>query len=214
MRTRIARSAFGGITALVVVAMILQIPITADRGEPFFTTPVSRVVNLFFYFTIVSNLLVAGVSARLALNPKPLSRGMASVHLASLVNIVITGVVYHVMLAADNEPEGIGVFTDLVFHTAIPILAVAAWLILGPRGTIDPRVVVWSTLVPITWLVVALVRGAVIEWYPYPFIDVLDIGYGGTAAYVAGITAIYLALAFGAMGIDRVLAPRQETRSS
>ncbi len=58
------------------------------------------------------------------------------------------------------------------------------------------------------WLVVVLIHGAIIERYPYPFIDVLDIGYGGTAAYIAGITVIYLALAFAAMGLDRALARR------
>ena len=214
MRTRIGRWVFAGIATLVLLAIVLQIPITADRGEPFFTTRTARVVNLFFYFTIVSNLLVGAVSARLALNPRPLSRTMAAVHVASLVNIAITGVVYHVMLAADNEPEGVGVFTDLVFHTFIPILAVVAWLVLGPRGTIDRRVILWSTLVPISWLVIALIRGAIIDWYPYPFIDVLDIGYGGTAAYVAGITVIYLALAFGAMAVDRVLGRGTAARST
>src|SRR6266571_1200941 len=34
-----------------------------------------------------------------------------------------------------------------------------------------------SLLFPVCWLIFTLIRGAVIGWYPYPFIDVTRLGY-------------------------------------
>ena len=52
------------------------------------------------------------------------------------------------------------------------------WLVFGPRGLIAPRDVGAFLVVPVGWLVYTLVRGAFVDWYPYPFVDVGEHGYG------------------------------------
>ena len=42
--------------AIVVLALVIQVPITAHAAGGFFTTPATRVGNLFTYFTILSNV--------------------------------------------------------------------------------------------------------------------------------------------------------------
>jgi hypothetical protein len=67
-------------------------------------------------------------------------------------------------------------------------------------------VVLLSTTIPLAWLAMALVRGAIIGWYPYPFIDVSEIGYVSAFTSVAGVSAFFLVLASIAGWIDRRLA--------
>jgi hypothetical protein len=208
MRVSPARAGFGLIAALVVVALAVQIPLTADNGDEFFTSSGARIVNLFFYFTIMSNLLVAGVSAALAIDPERQGRTLDVLRLAGLICIVVTGAVYWSMLAADNPTEGIVVLTDYAFHLVVPLLTVAGWALYGPRRRIDSGVVARSLAVPAAWLAVVLVRGAIIDWYPYPFIDVVAEGYLATAINCVVIALAFAALGFAAMGIDRRLPIR------
>ena len=40
------------------------------------------------------------------------------------------------------------------------------------------RRVMWlSVLFPVAWLVFTLIRGAIVDFYPYPFVDVIRLGY-------------------------------------
>jgi hypothetical protein len=51
-------------------------------------------------------------------------------------------------------------------------ITVTGRLIAGPRGQATARAAWLSPLYPLAWLAFTLIRGAVINWYPYPFIDV------------------------------------------
>ena len=48
---------------------------------------------------------------------------------------------------------------------------------------------------PLVWIVVTLVRGAADGWYPYPFLDPANGGYGTVAVVVIAITIGFLVLA-------------------
>ena len=48
---------------------------------------------------------------------------------------------------------------------------------------------------PILWVRLTLLRGAVDGWYPYPFLDPADGGYGMVAIVVVAITLGFLGLA-------------------
>lgn len=65
--SRPARVWFSVTAAVVVVALALQIPITAGAVGGAFSTPAARVANLFSFFTILTNLTELGY-ARVAVN--------------------------------------------------------------------------------------------------------------------------------------------------
>jgi hypothetical protein len=59
--------------------------------------------------------------------------------------------------------------------------------------------------VPVVWLTYTLIRGAIVGWYPYPFIDVGQHGYAKVGAICMAIATLMTALAIGAMWLDRRL---------
>ena len=61
--------------------------------------------------------------------------------------------------------------------------------------------VVW----PLLWFGYTLVHGSITDWYPYPFVDVADLGYGRVLLNAGLVTMIFLALAAGLRLLDRVL---------
>ena len=61
----------------------------------------------------------------------------------------------------------------------IPLVLVVDWLVEGPRYRL-PRWVALAWLVCLgVWLTYTLVRGAIVDWYLYLFVDVFAYGYGG-----------------------------------
>lgn len=209
----IARAWRGATAVVVVAALVIQVPITAAAVDGFFTTPTARVVNLFLFFTILSNVLVGVTAVGLAVAPPGPGRPARLVGRVARVDAVlaisVTAAVYHTLLAPTYDKVGAEAFANQLFHSVVPAMAVLGWLVLGPRGEVDRRVVLLSLAYPLAWLVMALVRGAVIDWYPYPFLDVLALGYGRVAFDAAGITLLFLVLATAFAALDRVLTRRR-----
>jgi hypothetical protein len=68
---------------------------------------------------------------------------------------------------------------------------------------------------PLCWLALTLVRGALIHWHPYPFIEVDSHCFARVAVNVVAVAAAFFVPAAGAMWLDRSLtrgATRQPRR--
>jgi hypothetical protein len=118
------------------------------------------------------------------------------------VAITVTGLVYHVALASVLDLDGIHQLGNQLVHTVVPALAVVGWLLFGPRDLTSPRMARLSLAFPVLWLAFTLIRGSVIHWYPYPFIDVSKIGYGKVVLNCVWVSLLLLGLAAGATVID------------
>lgn len=181
-----------------------------------------RVVDTLSYFTVWSNVVVALAFTLLALQvgratatsgDRPtgdrFSRLARVLLLDALVMITVTAIVYQVVLAPDANPTGVAVVTNFLEHQAVPVLSVFAWLVVGPRRAFDRRTFSLFLVVPVVWVAYMLVRGAFIDAYPYPFVNVSTNGYASVAVALCAILAFGLALAALYTGLDKVLSRRR-----
>jgi hypothetical protein len=169
---------------------------------------VGRTIDFFSYFTIWSNIVVAVVATLLAIDPARDSRLLRVLRLDALLMITITGIVYAVVLAPISHLTGWQVPANSLLHQITPLLTIVVWLVVGPRGWIAWRTIPEALVLPIVWIVCTLLRGAVIGGYPYPFIDVVKLGYGQVLVNVIAIAVIGVVIAAALLGIDRLLARR------
>ena len=153
-------------------------------------------VNFFSYFTIQSNLI--GIAALLwaaagdGPNPRLDSfRGAATTYLA------ITFVVFALLLA-DTDVDTAVAWVDRVLHRVIPVVMVIDWLLDPPGTTITWRRATWWLAYPLAWVSYTMIRGALTDRYPYPFLDPANGGYGTVAIYCVAILVGVL-LAMGAI---------------
>lgn len=176
------------VAALILAAVVATVFEAASRTSinPF---------NLFGYFTIQSNLLLAAVltllgASGVAGRPRP---GWAETARAACVTyIVLVGVVYAVLLAPLGAAGGVPVpWANTVLHVVTPVYAVVDWLAAPERGRLPPRTVAVTLIYPLLWLTVVLIRGATDGWVPYPFLDPAG-GYGQVAIIVLAITLAVL----------------------
>jgi hypothetical protein len=195
--------------AVVLCGIVVQLVVTANGTEGFFADNPERVFNVFAYFTIQSNLLLGGTTLLLALQPdRPQNTLFRTLRLNGTLCIAVTGIVYHLVLAADDDPQGWAAVANFLLHTAAPVIGVLGWLLFGPRGFTDRRIVAWSIVYPLLWLVFTLVRGEFVGFYPYPFVNVDEHGYGRVLLNCLLVAVLFLALAAGATTLDRRLRRR------
>jgi hypothetical protein len=198
---------WAGLTALIVaMGLVVQLIVTATGTEGFYPDNPDRVFNVFAYFTIQSNLLLGGTTLMLALQPdRPQSTLFRTLRLNGVLCIAVTGIVYHVALASLDDLTGWAAVTNFLLHTASPVVGVLGWLLFGPRGQTDQRIVAWSIVFPLLWLVFTLVRGEFVGFYPYPFVDVAEHGYPRVLLNCLLVAVLFLALAAGATYLDHRL---------
>ncbi|MGW8503591.1 Pr6Pr family membrane protein [Streptomyces sp. CLCI03] len=196
--------------ALVCAAAVVGVVIDCVYGS----MPV-----VLSYFTIWTNILVAvvfGWSAARAWRRRP---DVAPLHRGGvLLFILITGLVFHLVLANPSSPfdvsaeldrlTGARAVANQLLHTVTTIGALLDFLLLTAPRTLRPRHAAQWLAYPLTYVTFALLRGALLapdsaRRYTYPFIDAARYGY----AHVA-LNALVLGVAFYALGLALVAADR------
>jgi hypothetical protein len=164
-----------------------------------------RVVRFFSYFTIQSNILAIAMSAILMFRPDRDGRWWRIVRIASLVGMTVTFVVYLVALRPIVHLHGTAQVTDIGFHYVAPLMTMIGWLAFGPRPRIDPGSLLRHLIWPLGYIGYVLILGAVTGWYPYPFIDADQIGYGETIWHAGLVLALVVAVGGVYYWLDKVL---------
>lgn len=201
------------LVALVAVLWQLALVVTgesvlAETARPGLATRVGRFAS---YFTILSNLLVLATSAMLARVPDRDGSSWRVVRMAAIVGITITGVVHWFLLRPILDLQGGSYVVDKLLHVVVPVLALVAWFVAGPRGQASRREVLLSLLWPLAWGGWTLVVGALSGWWPYPFIDADDLGWGAVLVNLVGIAVLFAVVGLGFVGADRALGRRRAT---
>ncbi|HEY0217142.1 MAG TPA: Pr6Pr family membrane protein [Cellulomonas sp.] len=202
------------LAVLVGVGLEVHNALTIDPGADI--TRTERLVRLFSFFTIQSNLVVALASALIAAAPLRVGRARAVVQLDALLCIAVTGVVYHALLsdsAATLAPAG--QLSNFLMHTVTPIGAWLVWLLVGPRPRFGGGTVGWAVAYPVAWIAYTFIRGGITGWYPYPFLDVDALGLATVARNTAVVAVGFFALAVLVRLLERHLpaAPRASVRT-
>lgn len=207
-RRTLAQWWFALTAAVVFVGVPMNAIVAYQNDEGFFSPGIARFFNTFAFFTIQSNLIVGVTCLLLAIDLVRPSTIFRAWRLAGLVGISITGVVYHWVLNEAHNPEGFAWVANLMAHYIVPIMAVIGFLGFGPRGQLTGRIVRLSLIFLVAWAVFTVIRGEIVGWYPYPFIDVIAHGYPRVIVNAIIISLAYVGVAFLYLLIDRALSRR------
>jgi hypothetical protein len=144
-------------------------------------------VNFFSYFTILSNIAGVIVLAVGGLAGLAGRRGVPDrVRGAVCAYLVVTGLVYALVLAPDQVGH-LPFWIDDVVHQITPIVVFVDWLADPPRTRVPYSVVPYWLLFPVAFVAYSLIRGPIVDWYPYPFLDPRGHGYGRVIAECSAI---------------------------
>jgi hypothetical protein len=169
--------------------------------------------NFVSFFTVESNIL--GVVVLLVGGlVEPRDERWAFFRGAVTLYMVITGIVYAALLS-NVDVQLPAPWTNTVLYQVVPIALLVDWLFVPPwtrasRG----RTMLWLVF-PLAYFAYSLIRGPVVDWYPYPFLDPRPHGYDHVAGYAAvlGIGMALLALAVRRIAAQRLLAGEHDVEA-
>jgi len=171
--------------------------------------------RLLFYYTNQSNFIITvvflGSAIQLWRGPSQW-RWLAIIERSAHLWIYVTGLAFHFLLSAYWQPQGLRGVANLLLHYAVPIGAFVAWLVFHQKGNYRLRELwIWASY-PVLYLAFTLVRGHVVGFYPYWFLDPnkgRELGIGPTEAVVfivVGLLLAFLSLGIVLTGMDALLA--------
>ncbi len=191
---RITATAVGTIT---LVGLVIRFILATEQYGSF----MAGASHLYQFFTIFTNTLVFCVMASIAFGKTP---HRLAVH-ATVVAIVGVGIIFHALLSQFGAQEGLDGLGNLITHTIVPIASLVWWLAHGEKETVQWRDAFFSLIWPSAYCIYALIRAEFSGFYPYSFIDLQKLGWGGLAQSVFFLSLAFLVLALLSIAYARIV---------
>jgi hypothetical protein len=161
--------------------------------------------NFFSFFTIESNIIafVVFLASAFFVFAKRKSTKLDFFRGAATFYMVVTGIVFSVLLSGIEGVELTAVpWDNVVLHYIIPIAIAFDWIIDPPARRISFKKGLLWLLFPLTYLVYSLIRGPIAGFYPYPFLDPANGGYGQVALtsvfiLIGGVVLVFIVTRVG-----------------
>lgn len=120
-----------------------------------------------------------------------------------MIMIMVTFFVYNILLAKDNGI--VNYFTsinNLTMHVILPIMFVLDWILFYEHGKTKWYYPLLSVVMPLVYVAFILIRGAIINHatvsivYPYFFLNLDTLGWGGFSMWLSILIIAFVALGY------------------
>jgi hypothetical protein len=173
---------------LVVAAIVAQAKVLGDGGA-------FDATRFFAFFTIQSNLVGVVAFAWLVARPGARTRNVELLRAGAAVYLTVTFFVVIVLLSGVDVQLQLP-WVDVVLHKIFPVIVVLDWLVDPPRVRLALRDIGVLIVYPLIWTGLTMIRGAVdpAHWYPYPFLDPKNGGYGQVLVTAIAVTIGFIVI--------------------
>jgi len=159
------------------------------------------------YFTLTTNLLVAITCVALLVAPN--SRlgnflGRSKTLAATTTYILVVGIIYNVLLRIIWKPEGLQLIVNELLHAVIPVLFLSYWLIFVRKDELKWNDTWLWLLYPLIYTIYVFIFGAITGFYPYPFIDLAQLGMAQTIINTCGVAIFFIIISLLLVGISKL----------
>jgi len=165
---------------LALFGVSVQFIISINRAIAEDNSVSQVVINMLGYFTILTNTFAAVVLAILGLLPNSrIGKVFATPKVFGCVvsSMLWVGIGFHLLLSDYWSPDGMEAVTNYLNHYIVPSALLIVWLVFPPETQIPKRTPLLWEIYPLIYGAYIIIRGEIINKYPYPFFDINVIGY-------------------------------------
>ncbi|WP_309104616.1 Pr6Pr family membrane protein [Microbacterium sp.] len=181
--------------AIVVVSMVARF----ERGKAWVGLP-----DFVAYLTIQSSaafVVVATIGGIVALRSGLDHPRLDVARVVVLACVVTAGIVF-ALIVQQSGARGLALdvpWSDVALHFVLPAIAVLDWIVSPRRRRVSFRVLAVIVGYPVVWGIITMIRGPIVGWYPYYFLDPGQVddpfefaALSGTALAVFAIVGVVL----------------------
>jgi hypothetical protein len=184
---------------------------------------VSNRVSMFYYYTILTNILCITIGLFLCFNEKIKENKLITI-IRFLLGpaIIIVFFVSHFFLKNTSEVYGSikniwQLITDLCLHYIVPIIYVVDWILFFPKDKTTWKLPLISLFWPIIYCIFVYIRaffgsefytGYGMSKYPYIFLDIDKIGILSVCLWILGLAVAHISLGYLFIAINKLILCR------
>lgn len=170
-------------------------------------------IDFFGYLTVQSNMaavVVATLAGIVVLRGRVESRALSTARAVVTCLLLVAGIVFALMvLQAPAAGYRIDVpWSDQILHFVLPLATLADWVLSPGRQRVQWRSLAITLGYPVLWGIVTLIRGSIVGWYPYFFLDPAQAGYPTPfVLFSAASLGLFAAVQACLIGVGRLRGP-------
>jgi len=195
------------IAVLALAAVVIQFVLMLANST---NTVGESIIRFFSYFTILTNTLVSVYFFYCAY--RSYGYGKFTYRFGTLtavtVYITIVGLVYQLLLRHTWSPTGLQRVVDEMLHSVNPLLVIGYWFLNKKGETLAYRQLARWLIYPLIYLIYVLIRGFFSNFYPYPFLDVTNLGFQQVIVNSFGITLLFVVISMFFIGVAKLTAKK------
>ena len=157
--------------------------------------------HFLLYFTNLGNLYCLGLMTNelvRLIRRKPISLPLLQWEFAGLIAIIVISVVYNLLLGDPTSAAYWANKPSVCLHLITPVLYTLYILTTRPIRKVSVGGIQCSILLPYLYVAFIFARHLITgdNWFPYFFLDINRIGWGGALCWVIGLTVIFVLVGF------------------
>ncbi len=183
--------------------------------------------NFYVYYTNLSNYICFGfmiaslVATIKSANKKEddFCKAAPAFKFMCVIMILVTLLIYNILLAKDSSAKDYFTsYNNLTMHLILPIMFILDWVLFYQHGKTRWFYPLLSLIMPLVYVVFVLVRAAILKGnanallYPYFFLNVGELGWGGLFMWLAILISIFLLIGFSIFFLDNHKFFREKLR--
>ena len=175
--------------------------------------------DFYVYYTNLSNYICTGfMLASLVFTVKSANKkedGACTLaptfKFMCMIMIAVTFLVYNILLAKDKTAtEYFTSLNNLIMHLILPVMFIIDWVLFYEHGKTKWSYPLLSLIMPLIYVAFILIRSAIVNHettsvvYPYFFLNVSKLGWGGFFMWLFILIAIFVVIGYAIYLLDHL----------
>lgn len=152
----------------------------------------------YFVFAVSVIVLADNVKRVKAGEKEGYNRKVRTLKFMTTVMILVTFLVYLILLGKPFTADFWRNFGNLSYHVFAPILFILDYFLFEEKKSVSVFAPLLSLIIPLAYVCYTFILGAAIDGfeYPYFFLNVNKLGYGGVIVWVVILVAVFTVLGY------------------
>lgn len=169
--------------------------------------------EFYVYYTNLSNYICLGIMVACLVQTIKINRKkqdelctvLPLFKFLCVIMILVTFLVYNILLSSGKTAsEYFSSPSNLLMHLILPLMFIADWIMFYEHGKVRWFYPLLSTIMPLVYVILILIRAGIIGaanisvkiLYPYFFLNVDNLGWGGFFAWIGILVAIFIFIGY------------------